>query len=69
MSSRGTKRKRKAVDPPPQDDLDLEIENLEAIHQQVDKRQENMLQISQLQRQIDEISEELHHMTQQGEQF
>jgi hypothetical protein len=31
------KDKRKATDPPPQNDLDQEIQNLEAIQQQVEK--------------------------------
>jgi hypothetical protein len=42
-------QKRKVVDPPPQDDkLDQEICNLEAIHQQVEKCKEKMLQLSEL---------------------
>lgn len=38
MSSQGIEGERKVVDPPPQDDLDIEIRNLKAIHQQVEKR-------------------------------
>jgi hypothetical protein len=42
-------QKRKVVSPTPQDDeLDHEISNLEAIHQQVEKRKEKMLQLSEL---------------------
>jgi hypothetical protein len=38
------KQKRKATSPMPQDDaLNQEISNLEAIHQPVEKRKENML--------------------------
>jgi hypothetical protein len=37
-------QKRKATSPTPQDEeLDQEISNLEAIHQQVEKRREKML--------------------------
>lgn len=63
MGNDQTKGKRKVVDPPPHDNLDQEIQNLEAIQQQVEKWNEKMLWISQLQRQIDETSEELCHMT------
>lgn len=52
------------MDPPPQDDLDKEIKNLKAMHQQVEKQRE-MNWVSQLQRQIDEESEELCHITKQ----
>lgn len=50
-----------------QDDLGLEIENLEAIQHQVEKRHEKILRVSQLQRQIHKALEELHHMMQQKE--
>lgn len=58
------REKRKDMDPPPQDDLDKEIKNLKAMHQQVEKQRE-MNWVSQLQRQIDEESEELCHITKQ----
>jgi hypothetical protein len=56
------------MDPPSQndqDELDQEIRNLEAIHQQTEKRHEKMLWVSQLQKQFDEVSEQLCNITQQ----
>ena len=51
-------QKRKATSPTPQDEeLDQEINILEAIHQQVEKRRENMLQLSVLQKKIDEAAQ------------
>jgi hypothetical protein len=42
-------QKRKATSPTPQDEeLDQEISNLEAIHQQVEKRREKMLRLAEL---------------------
>jgi hypothetical protein len=56
-------QKRKAASPSPQDeDLDQEISNLEAIHQQVEKRREKMLWLSELQKKIDEAAEEMQHI-------
>jgi hypothetical protein len=56
-------QKRKATSPTPQDEeLDQEISNLEAIHQQVEKRREKMLWLSQLQKKIDEAAEEMRHI-------
>jgi hypothetical protein len=53
-------KKRKATSPIPQDEeLDQEISNLEAIHQQVEKRREKMLRLSELQKKIDEEVEEM----------
>jgi hypothetical protein len=53
-------QKRKAASPTPQDEeLDQEINNLEAIHQQVEKRREKMLWLSELQKKIDEAAEEM----------
>jgi hypothetical protein len=58
-------QKRKAVSPTPQeDDLDQEIQNLEMLHQQVQRRKEKMARLAELQRQIDEASEEVCHLTQ-----
>jgi hypothetical protein len=59
------------MDPPSQndqDELDQEIRNLEAIHQQTEKRHEKMLWVSQLQKQFDEVSEQLCNITQQVKQ-
>jgi hypothetical protein len=53
-------QKRKAASLTPQDEeLDQEINNLEAIHQQVEKRREKMLWLSELQKKIDEAAEEM----------
>ena len=52
------------MDPPPHDDLDQEIQNLEVI-QQVEARKEKMLRVSHLQQQINKAVEELCHMTRQ----
>lgn len=53
-------QKRKAIIPEPQDDeLDREINNLEAIHEQVEKCKEKMLRLFELQKKIDEAIEEM----------
>jgi hypothetical protein len=58
-------QKRKATSPtPPEDDLDQEIQNLEMLHQQVQRKKEKMARLADLQRQIDEASEELRHLAQ-----
>jgi hypothetical protein len=58
-------QKRKATSPTPQDEeLDQEIRDLEAIHQQVQKKKEKMLRLADLQRKIDEATEEMRHLTQ-----
>jgi hypothetical protein len=58
-------QKRKATSPTPQeDDLDQEIRNMEMLHQQVQRKKEKMAQLADLQRQIDEASEEVRHLTQ-----
>jgi hypothetical protein len=58
-------QKRKAISPtPPEDDLDQEIQNLEMINQQVQRKKEKMARLADLQRQIDEASEELRHLAQ-----
>jgi DNA repair exonuclease SbcCD ATPase subunit len=57
--------KRKAISPTPQEEeLDQEIKDLEAIHQQVQKKKEKMLRLADLQRKIDEAAEEMCHLTQ-----
>jgi hypothetical protein len=58
-------QKRKATSPTPQeDDLDQEIRNMEMLHQQVQKKKEKMARLANLQRQIDEATEEVRHLTQ-----
>jgi hypothetical protein len=58
-------QKRKAISPTPQeDDLDQEIRNMEMLHQQVQRKKEKMARLADLQRQIDEASEEVRHLTQ-----
>jgi hypothetical protein len=44
--------------------LDQEIRDLEAIHQQVQKKKKKMLRLTDLQRKIDEAAEEMCHPTQ-----
>jgi hypothetical protein len=57
-------QKRKATSPTPQEEeLDQEIRDLEAIHQQV-QRKEKMLHLADLQRKIDEAAEEMCCLTQ-----
>jgi hypothetical protein len=58
-------QKRKATSPTPQeDDLDQEIRNMETLHQQVQRKKEKMARLADLQRQIDEASEEVRHLAQ-----
>jgi hypothetical protein len=58
-------QKRKVTSPTPQEEeLDQEIRDLEAIHQQVQKKREKMLRLANLQRKIDEAAEEMRHLTQ-----
>jgi hypothetical protein len=57
--------KMKAISPTPQEEeLDQEIRDLEAIHQQVERRREKMLRLAKLQKKIDEAAEEMRHITQ-----
>jgi hypothetical protein len=44
--------------------VDQEIRDLEAIHQQVQKKKEKMLRLADLQRKIDEAVDEMRHLTQ-----
>jgi Rad3-related DNA helicase len=44
--------------------LDQEIRDIEAIHQQVQRKKEKMLRLADLQRKIDEADEEIRHLTQ-----
>jgi hypothetical protein len=58
-------QKRKATSPTPQEEeLDQEIRDLEAIHQQVERKREKMLRLSDLQKKIDDAAEEIRHLTQ-----
>jgi hypothetical protein len=58
-------QKRKATSPTPQEEeLDQEIRDLEAIHQQVQRNKEKMLRLSDLQKKINEAAEEMRHLTQ-----
>jgi hypothetical protein len=58
-------QKRKTTNPTPQEEeLDQEIRDLEAIHQQVQKKRVKMLRLIDLQRKIDEAAEEMRHLTQ-----
>jgi hypothetical protein len=59
-------KKRKATSPTPQEEeeLDREIRDLEAIHQQVQRKGEKMLRLADLQRKIDEAAKEMCHFTQ-----
>jgi hypothetical protein len=62
-------QKRKAISPSPQDEqLDQEISDLEAIHQQMERRREKMIWLPELQNKIDEAVEEMWHITQDTEQ-
>jgi hypothetical protein len=58
-------QKRKATSPSLlEEELDQEIRDLEAIHQQVQRKREKMLWLADLQRKIDEAAEEMRHITQ-----
>jgi hypothetical protein len=62
-------QKRKAISPTPhEEELDQKIRDLEAIHQQVERRREKMLRLSELQKKIDEAAKEMRHITQDNEQ-
>jgi hypothetical protein len=57
-------QKRKATSPTPQEELDQEIRDLEAIHQHVQRKKEKMLRLANVQKKIDEVAEEMCHLTQ-----
>jgi hypothetical protein len=58
-------QKRKDTSPTPQEEeLDQEIRDLEAIHQQVQSKREKMLRLADLQKKIDEAAEEMRRFTQ-----
>jgi hypothetical protein len=53
-------QKRKATSPTPQEEeLDQKIRDLEAIHQQVQRKREKMLRLADLQWKIDEAAKEM----------
>jgi hypothetical protein len=57
-------QKRKATNPTLQEEqIDQEIRDLEAIHQQVQRKKEKMAWLANLQRKIDEAAEEMCHLT------
>jgi cell shape-determining protein MreC len=47
-----------------EDEIDQEIRDMEMLHQQVQRKKEKMARLAELQRQIDEASEEVRHLTQ-----
>jgi hypothetical protein len=56
-------QKRKATSPTLQEEeLDQEIRNMEINHQQVQRKKEKMARLADLQRQIDEATEEVRHL-------
>jgi hypothetical protein len=58
-------QKRKATNPTlKEEELDQEIRNMEIIHQQVQRKKEKMARLADLQRKIDEATEEVCHLTQ-----
>jgi hypothetical protein len=58
-------QKRKVTCPTPQEEeLDQEIRDLKAIHQQVERKREKILRLSDLQKKIDEAAQEICHLTQ-----
>jgi hypothetical protein len=63
-------QKRKATSPTPQEDeLDQEIRNMEMLHQQVQRKKEKMARLADLQRQIDEATEEVRHLAQDEQEW
>jgi biotin-(acetyl-CoA carboxylase) ligase len=52
-------QKRKATILKPQEVLDQEIRDLEAIHRQVQRKKEKMLHLADLQNKIDEVAKEM----------
>jgi hypothetical protein len=65
FSSRGPKPEEEGHQSNTQEDeLDQEIRNMEMLHQQVQKKKEKMARLADLQRQIDEATEEVRHLTQ-----
>jgi hypothetical protein len=48
--------------------LDQKIRDIEAIHQQVQRKKENMLRLADLQKKIDKAAEEMRHLTQDDQE-
>jgi hypothetical protein len=58
-------QKRKATSPTLQEEeLDQEIKDMEIIHQQVQRKKEKMARLADLQRKVDEATEEVRHLAQ-----
>jgi hypothetical protein len=57
-------QKRNATSPTFQEELDQEIRDMEIIHQQVQRKKEKMARLADLQRKIDEATEEVRHLAQ-----
>jgi SMC interacting uncharacterized protein involved in chromosome segregation len=63
-------QKRKAICLEPQgEELDREINDLEAIHQQMEKHREKMLCLSKLQKKIDEATKEMRNIEAREDQY
>jgi hypothetical protein len=62
-------QKRKATSPTFQEEeLDQEIRDMEIIHQQVQRKKEKMARLADLQRKIDEATEEVRHLAQDDQE-
>jgi hypothetical protein len=62
-------QKRKATSPTLQEEeLDQEIRNMEMLHQQVQRKKEKMARLADLQRHIDEATEEVCHLAQDDQE-
>jgi hypothetical protein len=62
-------QKRKATSPTLQEEqIDSKMRDLEAIHQQVQRKKEKMLRLANLQKNIDEATEEMCHLTQDDQE-
>jgi hypothetical protein len=63
-------QKRKATSPTlHEEELDQEIWDLVAIHQQVQRKKEKMLRLADLQKRIDKAAEKMHHLTQEDQEL
>jgi flagellar biosynthesis component FlhA len=63
-------QKRKATSTTLQEEeLDQEIRNMEMLHQQVQRKKEKMAWLANLQRQIDEATEEVCHLAQDEQEW
>jgi hypothetical protein len=63
LPPRGPKPEKDGHQPnTPGGELDQEIRNMEIIHQQVQRKKEKMTQLADLQRKIDEATEEVRHL-------